>query len=180
VLSEHSIRSKWVQEELDVGVVRAIEGRCKLIPIVLDDVDVPQPLRHRKYVVIHDASDYGKELDEIVRGIFNVSSKPGLGPPPGYVEPSIVVSGLLPTDNTVLGLAAEQAIASWSPPWNLDVNAGPAIAEAVDAPTWLAELVLEELKEKNLIGMSRGLGNLVRINQVSPVLRRELDDLRIF
>ncbi|WP_239341976.1 toll/interleukin-1 receptor domain-containing protein [Frankia sp. CiP3] len=256
VLSEYSIDSKWVQEELDAGVVLAIEGRCKLIPVVLDGVEIPQPLRHRKYVVIQDPSDYDKELDEIVRGIFNVSSKPGLGPPPGYVEPSIEVPGLLPTDNTVLGLAAEQAFASWSPPWNLDVNAlqaatgrlgigddgfseamealgragllklhrmlggalrasitlpgliayasakrpdfrairraviaallnaegppppleGPEIAEAVDAPTWLAELVLEELKAKNLIGMSRGLGNLVRINQVSPALRRELDN----
>jgi hypothetical protein len=255
VLSRDSVDNKWVQEELNAGMVRKIENGRRLIPVVLDDVEVPTVLRSTLFVRIRDVGDYTKELDEVVRSIFNVSSKPGLGPAPGYVQPSITVPGLRPMDNTVLGLAAEQAIASGSPPWHLDINAlqaaterlginddgfreavealgrdgllkvrrmaggaprasitwsglttyveatrsdfhvirqaviaallnadgppppldAPEIANGVDVPTWLVELVLEELKTKDLINMSRGLGNLVRVNQVSPLLRRLLD-----
>lgn len=38
VLSEASVASNWVAAELDIGVVRRIEKKCRLIPLLIDDV----------------------------------------------------------------------------------------------------------------------------------------------
>lgn len=61
VLSENSIDSKWVNEELDAGVIQKIENGARLIPIVLDNLareSVPTRLGH---VALH----YIKDLDSI-------------------------------------------------------------------------------------------------------------------
>ena len=42
VLSEHSIKSKWVHEELNTAFVKKIEDKTKLIPIRLDAAEVPE------------------------------------------------------------------------------------------------------------------------------------------
>src|SRR6266853_2823351 len=52
VLSFNSISKPWVREELDSGVVRKIEKSCRLIPILIDDCEVPQALKHLKWVRI--------------------------------------------------------------------------------------------------------------------------------
>lgn len=49
VLSADSIESKWVNEELDAGMIQKIEKGARLIPIVLDNLDrekIPNRLGH--------------------------------------------------------------------------------------------------------------------------------------
>src|SRR5215471_18602573 len=42
VLSTSSVKSKWVQRELDVAMNQEIEGkRVKVLPILLEDVEIP-------------------------------------------------------------------------------------------------------------------------------------------
>src|ERR1017187_4936530 len=43
VLSDESVGSKWVHEELNSGIVKKIEDKTKLIPIRLDACEVPEP-----------------------------------------------------------------------------------------------------------------------------------------
>jgi hypothetical protein len=83
VISETSVRKPWVQEELDAGVVRKIDGLCRLIPIVLDGAAVPPALTHLLFV---DVGRLGIEaaLGEVLRVVFNGSERPPLGEPPGY------------------------------------------------------------------------------------------------
>src|ERR1017187_1997785 len=50
VVSSNSILKRWVREELDSGVVRKIEKTCRLIPVVIDACEVPQALKHLKWV----------------------------------------------------------------------------------------------------------------------------------
>jgi hypothetical protein len=87
VLSKLSVTKPWVREELDAGVVRRISERCRLIPVVLDDVEVPLPLRHLRWLLVNELG-IDAVIDEIVRTLFGWTEKPLIGPPPGYVDRS--------------------------------------------------------------------------------------------
>jgi hypothetical protein len=65
VLSAHSVKSKWVKEELELALDYAEARRPKLIPLVIDDVEIPPILRRLLYVKFRaDASDgIAKEAD---------------------------------------------------------------------------------------------------------------------
>ena len=86
VLSTNSIDSKWVKEELNNAAIRRIEGLCRIVPIVLDGVDVPAVLRDTLYQEIADRTSYDNEFQRILDGIFNQQTKPPLGQPPAYVR----------------------------------------------------------------------------------------------
>lgn len=69
VLSEDSVRSKWVQEEIKVAFQRDPAGSKRiLIPVVLGKVEIPSFLRHIKYVDLSES--YQEGLNEIVRAIL--------------------------------------------------------------------------------------------------------------
>lgn len=58
VISKNSVRSKWVQEELELALDYARPERPKLIPLVIDDVELPPLLRRLVYVPLRaDAAD---------------------------------------------------------------------------------------------------------------------------
>jgi DNA-binding MarR family transcriptional regulator len=93
VLSNASVQSKWVREELSVATVRRIEDLTRVIPILLEEVEIPTSLRTLHWV------DMRTDFDDGIRSILNVlagvSEKPPLGEVPphlrGIVEP---VAGL--------------------------------------------------------------------------------------
>ena len=78
ILSPSSLRSRWVQTELDAGMVKRIEGTCTLIPVVygLGDIDVPLTLRGIRWVRVELDQTGFKELADAILGL---SSKPLLG-----------------------------------------------------------------------------------------------------
>src|SRR5690349_17644571 len=45
VLSKHSIQSRWVREELSVAIVQRIERLTRVIPVLIEDVEIPVALR---------------------------------------------------------------------------------------------------------------------------------------
>lgn len=50
VLSEHSQKSKWVQEEIDAAKMRQNSGSgCAILPVKIDDSRLPASLQHIKY-----------------------------------------------------------------------------------------------------------------------------------
>ncbi len=103
VLSKVSVTKPWVIEELDAGMVKKIENACKLIPVVLDDCQVPVCLRHLLWVKISDLQAYDAELRQIVNSVFGLSDKPALGIPPKHVTCSIIqhLPDLTSADNLV-------------------------------------------------------------------------------
>jgi hypothetical protein len=112
VLSRFSVDKKWVREELNAAVVRKIENNCRLIPVRLDDCQVPECLRHTVWQPIHDLSSYDAEFERILDAIFGHSNKPPLGSPPPYVAAAVdIAPGLTRVDSLVLKVACETAIA---------------------------------------------------------------------
>lgn len=109
VLSGNSLDKPWVREELNAGVVQRIEGACKLIPVVLDGVQVPVALKATVWQSVADVGAYEEEYRRILAAIFGVSSRPPLGDPPSYAH-SDPVPGLTTSDSIVLVALAEASI----------------------------------------------------------------------
>src|SRR5262249_47207268 len=88
VLSPISVTKKWVREELDAAVVNRIEKSTRLIPVIIDDCDIPQALRATKHVR-YDGNDLEAVVAKVADSIFRRSDKPALGPPPEFVKSAL-------------------------------------------------------------------------------------------
>lgn len=143
VISEASVASKWVREEINAGFVRRVAGNCKLIPVVLDGVEVPEALRSTVWQTIQDTGSYDDEYDAIVRSIFDYSTRPPIGAPPAYTSTAVAIDGLPADTATVLGLLVDLAIAE------ADVLLGPLDTQAEQAAELGIDLAgfLEALEE---------------------------------
>ncbi|SRR6266700_8100832 len=110
VLSSNSISKPWVREELDSGVVRKIEKSCRLLPILIDDCEVPQAVKHLKLVTIRNLDNYPDELSEIVSAIFGTSDRPPIGTPPAHSTTTVVdyLPDLTNADNLVFAVLCRQ------------------------------------------------------------------------
>jgi hypothetical protein len=103
VLSQHSVTKPWVKEELDSAIVRRVSSGCKLIPVVLDDCEIPEALKATVWEKIENLEDYGSSLSRVVGAIFGCRERPELGTPPPYTSLEIKgIAGLTKTDALVL------------------------------------------------------------------------------
>ncbi len=50
VSSENSIKSEWVRKESEQAIIRALDGKMNIIPIVIDDVEPPKYLSNIQYL----------------------------------------------------------------------------------------------------------------------------------
>ncbi|MFJ5301106.1 toll/interleukin-1 receptor domain-containing protein [Streptomyces sp. NPDC088350] len=116
VVSRHSVTKAWVREELDQGMVARIERGTRLIPVRLDDVEVPAPLRH---LVWHTAErsleGIAKAAQEIADALHGTPRKPSIGAIPTYAHASAQIPGLAPADAFLLTLAIQAAIDTGRP-----------------------------------------------------------------
>jgi hypothetical protein len=70
VLSCASVKSKWVREELNAALIRNIEAEkhAFILPILLEDCEIPELLRHRRYANFKDDPELAfQELLEVIR-----------------------------------------------------------------------------------------------------------------
>jgi hypothetical protein len=103
VLSNHSIKSKWVREELNVAMVQKIEKSTKLIPVRLDSCDVPECLRATIREDIVDLVAYEPQFRRILNAIHGQYERPPLGDAPVYLRSkSLPMAGLSRVDSLIL------------------------------------------------------------------------------
>lgn len=114
VISDKSVNKPWVREELNAGVVKRINDKSKLIPVVIGDVtdaDIPESLKSIVWERIGNVSSYETELDRIVRAIYEYQEKPSLGEAPAYTQYRIdSLPGLNETDTLILKRCCEDLI----------------------------------------------------------------------
>jgi hypothetical protein len=134
IVSENSIDSPWVKDELNTAKVRQITGRCKLIPVILGHVDedqLPAVLGSTIWERIDDPNDYDLPLGRVVDAIYNRRDRPGLGRPSAYVASLIeAVPGLDKKDSSVLKIMGDLAIEEGDSSFLL--NSGPIFARVGD------------------------------------------------
>jgi len=110
VLSKNSINKPWVKEELNTAVVRKINGISKIIPILIDDCEVPESLKSTLWIRIKDLNNYDGELNQVINAILENREKPALGKLPSYATTVLdAIPTLTKIDSLVLKSACEKA-----------------------------------------------------------------------
>lgn len=112
VLSRNSVEKPWVREELESGVVQRINRTCRIIPVVLDDCEVPTALNHLRWEKIHHIDAYDTEFQRIVNVIHGGTERPPLGPAPAHAGTAApkFAAGLTRTDNLVFQILGEYCL----------------------------------------------------------------------
>jgi hypothetical protein len=68
VLSPTSVLSRWVKEELNVGVMRRIQAKdIRILPVLIETCDVPIPLTHLRYADFRKSREEG--MGHLLEGI---------------------------------------------------------------------------------------------------------------
>jgi len=157
VLSHNSVGKPWVREELNAGIMKRLSKGTKIIPVVIDDCEVPEALKSTLWEKINDLDNYSHSLDRIVASIHGQKDKPPIGNIPSYVNSPVEnIPGLMKTDNIVLKLSCEYALKEddrvLTPEKVFGENGSPIIPES--------ELVesLEVLDREGYIELSRTIG----------------------
>jgi TIR domain len=70
VLSPHSVGSRWVQEELEQALERQIGGRrLTVLPLILQDCDIPGFLRTKLYADFRGEANYNSGLQAVLKAL---------------------------------------------------------------------------------------------------------------
>jgi hypothetical protein len=156
VLSKNSVEKPWVKHELDAACVKRINTGSKLIPVVIDDCEVPEVLKATLWERIHDTASYQPSLDRIIASIFGASDKPALGKPPAYVSSfGASFAGHNNVDSLVCKLACEFALETGST--NVSISAFYKDGELIIPEHQLKESV-EVLGEHGTFDLQHSLG----------------------
>ena len=108
VLSQISVKKPWVREEINASFMQRISGKVRIIPVVIDECEIPLVLQATLYEKISNSDNYNESLRRILFSIFDISEKPSLGNPPRFVQLHIdKIPGLTRTDTSILKLACE-------------------------------------------------------------------------
>jgi len=115
VLSPHFVRKPWPQQELSASLMRRIYGDIKIIPVVIEQCEVPQSLQSTLWVRIDDLSSYDVEFGRILRSIFDAPDKPPIGNPPAFAARMTgKIPGLTVGDTQLLNAICELSLSSES------------------------------------------------------------------
>jgi hypothetical protein len=86
ILSKNSIDKPWVREELNAGFLKRLSGKCRVIPVIIDDGDVPEALQSTIWQKVPNLADYEEEFQRILDSIYGRSQTPPLGAPAAQVR----------------------------------------------------------------------------------------------
>lgn len=71
VLSPASIRSSWVQTELEIASTLQINGSpITVLPILIGDCQLPTYIKHKRYADFRERGRFGKSFQELVESIL--------------------------------------------------------------------------------------------------------------
>ena len=167
VLSRFSVNKPWVKEELNSAVVRRITKRSKLIPIVIDDCEIPESLRSLVWERVSDFDNFEPQLANIVAAIFEDHNKPPLGNAPSYLSQAVRISGLTAIDTLVLRAVYDDAVSGNKGIWQPEEIA----AKLADVDQEQLLDALEILEHKGYTRISRVAGGAPRgIGIIRPTL----------
>ena len=116
VLTENSIRSKWVRAEMETAVILRIEDKCRVLPVLLDGVDVPVSLKTAYHVRVSDCDAYDEEFGRILEVIRGRGEGSDAGAPMGQawlqrrVDYAIAKAGRRYTPELHTEVASERAL----------------------------------------------------------------------
>ena len=111
VLSKYSVNKPWVKEEINTAFIKRISGQCKLIPVIIDECEIPTCLLTTVWEKISDLSSYDESYKRIELAILGKTDKPLLGESPRYARENIErIADLSEQDSLIFKLTSEICI----------------------------------------------------------------------
>lgn len=111
VLSNYSVNKPWVREELNASIVSKLSKGTKIIPVVLDNCNVPESLTSTLWESINDLNEYENSFKRVLSSIFGATDKPALGSVPSHTTSKYhEIGGLTKADNLVLKASCDHAV----------------------------------------------------------------------
>lgn len=108
ILSTNSISKPWVKEELNSSIIARIQKGTRIIPVIIDNCNVPESLKSTLWESIKDLNNYDDNFDKILSSIYGKSIKPELGKPPAYASTVLQnIDGIESIDNIILKESCE-------------------------------------------------------------------------
>jgi hypothetical protein len=167
VVSAVSVQKPWVRVEMNTSVIKRVEGKIKLIPVIIDESPAPEALTNLLHVRVKDVNNYGTELDRIVGALYGTLKKPALGQAPEYSKSSpIPAAGLHNADQHVLTTACKLSLAEDS-----DVLIPSDVVSHVEGLGLSEKQVADSIRilaEEGLLAISGSLGTYVSHFRISP------------
>jgi hypothetical protein len=154
IISKDSVNSKWVKQELDVALIKRIEGITKIVPVLIDKTEIPDSLKPLKWIDL--SGDFDKAIRDLLMGIFRVYEKPPVGEPPEFIKNKIKSIGGLSSLGTTMGLflsktgKSEIGSEEWFSARELKEKFGFSVQETDDA--------IDELESLGLLNVRNYLG----------------------
>lgn len=70
LLSRHSVQSEWVRREVEIALTQEIAGRIvKVVPILVDNCEIPPFLRARIYADFREPANYEAQLSRLINAL---------------------------------------------------------------------------------------------------------------
>jgi hypothetical protein len=164
ILSKASVNKPWVKEELNYGFVKRIEKSCKIIPVIIEDCEIPECLSSTVHIKIDDRNNYEDKIEEIVNGVFGHYNRAPLGVPPAYIQLTVdLLPDLNKSETIVLTKMCELALSEGSGFYQGLDSDRTKQAEFFGLPEDEVYDSLEILKRHGYINLSkstRGVGGL--------------------
>lgn len=149
LLSPESVASSWVRHELDVAMVKRIEGTVRVIPIVVQPCEIPLSLRPLLRVDLTRDFDVG--VRRVADAILGHSEKPPVRMPPPVVQ----VPGL---SRHAARLAVQLAGLMETPSGRAPTIRGTELAKAIKLEPEQLNDAAEELEGIGLVKLHHFLG----------------------
>lgn len=88
VISKNSVDSNWVKEEYDSAFIAKINGKLKLIPLIImeDNISIPEKFDYIRQCQIPNINDYEEEFNTLVGELLGKTKKPQSGNLPKYTN----------------------------------------------------------------------------------------------
>jgi hypothetical protein len=83
ILSNNSVKAPWVKNELDVAMNYQIAGKIKILPIILEEVELPSFLIGKLYSNFSKIESYNIELKRLITSMGIVFNKNVISPRDG-------------------------------------------------------------------------------------------------
>lgn len=111
VISKYSVNKPWVREELNKAIVDKVAKKTKIIPILIDEVEVPEALKSTVWETVTDLSNIESALRRVINAIVDRREKPPLGELPQYLSQRSI-AGLMAADTVTLRAVYDELISS--------------------------------------------------------------------
>ena len=147
----------WVQEEWSKALVAKIEGRSRLIPIKIEQCNIPVSLSDLVRKEIRDIASWDAEFKDILDDVYGRHSAPPLGTPPLYAQSTLPqITGLSQIDVIVLKQIYDRHL-KWKQIFVISYVSGMAEELDVDISKDAYNDSIEILGGLNLLNVTNGI-----------------------